>query len=218
MRRNHVLLSSLAASFVLVGTARSQGLPPEKQTHIGVVAGGSFAKFHGADVGDFKKTKVGVAGGLFATIGIVKNFAIEPQVLFAMKGGKFDDGTSKGSIKLNYIDIPLLFKFRFPSKTGQVSPHLYVGPQLGFKMSCKFSVSGATTASGNCTDPPFSTETKSNDFSLVTGGGVDVGRALIDVRYDWGVSRVEKSTTGPADDVKNRTLYILVGWTFKPAK
>jgi hypothetical protein len=218
MRRSHVLLSSLAASFVLVGTARAQALPPEKQTHLGVVAGGSFAKFHGADIGDANKTKVGVAGGIFATIGIVKNFAIEPQVLFAMKGAKIDGTTDKGSVSLNYIDIPLLLKFRFPSAKSTVSPHLYVGPQLGFKMSCKFKATAPAALSGNCSDNPFNVETKSTDFSLVTGGGVDVGRALIDVRYDWGVSRVEKSTTGPADDVKNRTLYILVGWTFKPAK
>lgn len=71
------------------------------------------------------------------------------------------------------------------------------------------------TVSGNCADSPFDVKIKSTDLSRVFGGGVDVGRAIIDARYDLGLSKLLDQTT--QNHVRNRALYLLVGWTFRPA-
>jgi hypothetical protein len=217
--RHRVLMGAIAASFVLAGSLAAQELPKEQQTHFGFMAGATLARLHGSDVTGTISNRVGLAGGVFATVGLIKNLALEPQVIFAMKGAKESEGTASFTVKTNYIDIPLLIKARFPSTSGNVSPHFYVGPQVGFRMSCKFSgTDGTTASSGDCKDPPFSFSTKQEDFNLVLGAGLDIGRALVDIRYDWGVSRIQAPTVSDALDIKNRALFILVGWTMRPVK
>jgi hypothetical protein len=93
-----------------------------------------------------------------------------------------------------------------------VSPHIYAGPAIAFKAGCSVKFTGGSvTIGGTCADNDV--HLKSTDFNLTFGGGVDVGRALIDVRYDLGLSKISDETTD--NDVKTRTLYLLTGWTLR---
>ena len=90
---------------------------------------------------------------------------------------------------------------------------------MGFKVSCKlrFTETNGTLHTDSCGEGDFrANNIKSTDFSLAFGGGVDVGRAIVDVRYDLGLSKVGDNTAGD-NDFKNRTLYLLAGWTFRSA-
>jgi hypothetical protein len=211
----------IAASLAIAGTSAAQDLPIEQQTHFGFVAGGTYSKFHGADIPGTASARVGFAVGAFATVGLIKNLALEPQVIYATKGSKVADGAASFNINSSYIEIPLLLKARFPAAKGNISPHFYVGPQVGFRLTCKYSGTDGTTtaASGTkCEDAPLSLSTKEEDFNLVMGAGLDIGRALVDIRYDWGVSRIQAPTVSDALDIKNRAFYLLVGWTLRPVK
>ena len=161
------------------------------------------------------KTRVGIAGGAFVTIGVSRNFAVEPEVLYAQKGVKTSDATATAKIKVSYVELPVLLKLRVPGKSGGiVVPHVYAGPYLGFKAGCRISgTGGSVTVSGACEDQPFAVKIKSTDFGATFGGGVDVGRAIIDVRYDLGLSKIGNNTSN--NDVKNRVFYLLAGWTFR---
>jgi hypothetical protein len=182
------------------------------KVHFGVLAGATFAKVGGKDTeGQNIKTRVGIAGGGFVGIGVSKNFEIEPEVLFAQKGAKASDVSSTTNLKVSYVEVPVLLKLRFPGKSGgTVVPHVYAGPYLGFKAGCHVSSTGS---SGSCTDEDVNI--KSTDFGATFGGGVDVGRALIDVRYDLGLSKIGNDTSN--NDIKTKTFYLLVGWTFRAA-
>jgi Outer membrane protein beta-barrel domain len=211
MRSHRSLLGTLTLSLVVVSAAAAQG-----KVNFGVLGGAAFSKVSGDAVGSDVKTHVGIAAGAFATIAATPNVAIEPGLLFVQKGGKEED-TQAGStttLKLTYIEAPLLLKIRAPPKSGGlVSPHIYAGPALAFKVSCRIKgTDGTITLSANCDEQPFDFKVKSTDFSVVFGGGVDVGRAMIDVRYDLGLSKIGPSSD---PDVKNRTFYLLAGWTFR---
>jgi hypothetical protein len=216
--RHRVLLGTIAASLAIAGTLAAQDLPKEQQTHFGFMGGGTYSKFHGADIPGTASFRAGFAVGAFATVGLIKNLALEPQVVYAMKGSKVVDGTDNINLKSAYIEIPLLLKARFPSTSGNISPHFYLGPQVGFRVSCKFSDTNTSgTDTSDCkNDPDFTT--KQEDFNLVMGAGLDIGRALVDFRYDMGVSRIQAPTVSDALDIKNRTFYLLVGWTLRPVK
>ena len=205
------------ASVLLLGLAAAPAAVAQRTTTFGVMIGGAFSKFGGSDakngVLDFTQTHVGFAAGGFATLGLSPNFAIQPEALFVVKGGKADAGPASVTLKLSYFEVPVLLKVIIPAKNNSLlSPHFYAGPALGLKLDCTIKGSaGPATLSGSCDNNGI--KIKSTDLGLVFGAGLDVGRAMIDVRYDLGVSRIDDSILSA--DVKNRTFYLLAGWSFR---
>jgi hypothetical protein len=183
---------------------------------LGVAAGAAFSKPSGKDATDFTKTYTGVALGGFVRVGVSRHFAIQPEVQFVQKGGKQPQSGGTTNVKLSYVEVPVLAVVRFPQASGgQLIPHLYAGPALAFKAGCSLGGSGTgKPPSSNCADEGL--KVKSTDFSLVFGGGIDVGRAVIDLRYDLGLTKPDDSS--PPQDAKNRTFSVLVGWRFGLAR
>jgi hypothetical protein len=214
MRFRRIVISTLALCPMISAVVLAQGAGTK--VHFGVLAGATFAKVGGKDTeGENIKNRTGFAGGGFVGLGVSKNFEIEPEVLFVQKGAKVTDGSTTTKLKVSYVEVPVLLKLRFPGKSGgTVVPHIYAGPYLGFKAGCRISGTiGTTTISGSCADEDVNL--KSTDFGATFGGGVDVGRAIIDVRYDLGLSKIGDDAS--SNDIKNRAFYLLVGWTFRSA-
>lgn len=78
---------------------------------------------------DNSKARVGWNAGGLAEITIQDDLLIRPELLYSSKGFAFNaTGTSnKGSLKLNYISVPILFGYRPDSKS-----EIFVGPEFGF--------------------------------------------------------------------------------------
>ena len=220
MKSQRVVVSGLVALLALgsVGLAQQRSL----KTHFGVLGGAAFDKPGGPDATDVNGTYTGFAVGGFVALQLTPSFSIEPEALYIQKGAKetvtSNTGPITGKIKVPYVEFPVLAKLRIPAKGGSiVSPHLYAGPALAFKAGChaKFS-QGSTSISDSCDATTLNIKLKSTDFSLAFGGGVDVGRAIVDVRYDLGLTKIGNNPSGN-NDVKNRTFYLLAGWTFRAA-
>lgn len=205
----HRAVVSFLALAVAAGGAQAQ-----TSISVGILGGAAISKISTSNPDNsFTKSRVGIAAGASLTIGVSPNFAIEPEALFVQAGAKGEQTGVKGNIKLSYIEVPVLAKVRIPAKKGgKVSPHFYAGPALGFKMSCNAKLTGSITSSGKCGEGDFEEiDLKSTNFSVVGGAGLDIGRAMIGVRYDYGLSNV---SNGDTDKVKTRTLYILGGFSF----
>jgi len=203
------LCVSIAPGVAAQGAAKSIGF--------GVVGGAAFSKpagedAGGTDIGPFVNTYTAFAAGGFVRLGISRLFTIQPELLYIQKGAKFldDAGAPAGRLKVGYVQIPVLVQVRIPTgPAGFVSPHVYAGPAVGFKAGCKLR---EETGTGYTSCEDGGQKLKGSDFSVVFGGGVDIGRAVIDVRYDYGFSKLEDIS--PPSNVKNRTLYLLAGWRF----
>ncbi len=140
--------------------------------------------------------RFGMTAGLGAQIGITDMFAIQPEVIFNMKGYKYsynyyflkkDDNT----LKLSYLNIPLLFKVKFPAE--KVITNVYAGPDLGIKLSSKEEIK--SEAYGVTVDTTIDYDiSKSIDFGIAIGGGIDIkagpGRVILDLRYTLGLSSI----------------------------
>ncbi len=214
MQRHRGLLGVLTLSLAVVSGAAGQG---KVKANVGVLAGAAFAKASGSDTeGQDVKTRVGIAAGGFVNLAVTPRVSIEPELLYVQKGAKTDDGNVTVKIRIAYLEIPVLLKVSVPTKgSSNISPHFYAGPALGFKAGCNAKAkdnSSSTSISVDCDQPPFDTHFKSTDFNLVFGGGVNVGRAIVDARYDLGLSKIGDPS---APDVKTRTFYLLAGWTFR---
>ncbi len=198
----------LLALSTVATTAWSQAPAPR----LGPIAGVSMATFAGKDATDVKN-RLGFMAGVFAEIPVSDIFSIQPEALYAMKGSKIDEGGDELTAKLAVVEIPLLFRVNIPTggssslrmqgmdgKTMSVRPHLYAGPAIAFRSSCKVSEAGG----GESFDCDEVQDLKSTDFSVVFGGGVDISGFTLGVRYDLGLTKLIKGTT--ENDIKSRAL------------
>lgn len=197
-----VLMFTLCSSSVFAGGLTGKGLK----------AGLNFANLHGDDVEDLD-SKMGFCAGGFITYSINDMFAIQPEVLFTMKGAKQEEEvwgeTLKVTMSLNYLEIPVLAKLSIPSQ-GSFVPNLFVGPYLAIKLTGKAKVEYA----GESEEEDIE-DLKGTDFGLVFGAGVDFvlgsSKVTVDARYTLGLTTIDASE-GEAD-VKNGVFSLMVGYS-----
>ncbi|MDD3642712.1 MAG: porin family protein [Candidatus Krumholzibacteria bacterium] len=169
----------------------------------GLKGGLNIAKMTGDDVPDDASWLYGGAGGGYFTYKFSDMFAIQPEVLFMMKGFSMDVEDETYKMKLNYIDIPVLLKVCIPTE-GSVKPSIFAGPYLGLLLSAKAD------------DEDVKDYTKSMDYGVVFGGGInymlaeDQGYISLDARYGMGLTTVDDSDD--ERDGKNMGITIMVGY------
>jgi len=189
--------------------------PAAANVQFGIEGGGNMAKLTGADAQDINGTlkyKVGFVGGIFLAFNLGSVFTLQLEGLYTMKGvdSTYVDTTGltySDKLFANYVEIPLLFKFRIP--TPLISPFVFVGPSVGFKLNEKVVENGQTVT---LTQPLF----KNNDYGAIFGGGINIGSHFqIDVRYSMGMDKVIATVEGGTPlDIKNGVWSGIIGIAF----
>ncbi len=130
---------------------------------------------------------------------------------YAMRGAKADEGGVDMTFKLNYVEVPLILGYRFPTQ-GKVHPYVMGGGHFGFNVGCEVEGSqGGTTATIECDDPQLDIDVSSTDFGALAGGGlsfaVGANTMSVDLRYSLGLKEI-----APDSDTKNRGFTLGVGY------
>jgi len=142
------------------------------------------------------------------------SLAIEPQVLFTSKGAKFEDSSGGGSIKMNYVQVPVLLRIT-AAPSGTMRPFVFGGPAIALKASCDLEgLVGGTSTSISCDQlESDGVKFKSVDYGLIVGGGLafDVGGRTLSVgaRYDHSIAEIDD-----ASGVKHRVISIMATLEF----
>ncbi len=174
-----------------------------EETAFGIKAGVSFASIVGDDTDDLKSL-TGFMGGGFVAFPLSPTISIQPEVFYAQKGAKYDDGGTDGSIKLDYIDIPVLFKYTMAGESAR--PYFLFGPAVGFRVSSKLSEGDESV--------DIDEFISSTNFGLVFGLGVNFQKFLLEVRYDVGLSNIWDFENIDSITNKNSVFGIMVGYNF----
>ena len=185
--------------------------PVEAGVQFGIKAGGNMAKPTGADADDLEgtlKTKVGFVGGIFIAFNLSNSLSIQTEVLYTMKGATYEytdvEETVEEKLYGDYIEIPLLLKFKFLS--GGIQPFIFAGPYVGFKLSEKLEVMGEEI-------PMEEALLKNNDYGAIFGGGLQLGSKFhLDVRYSMGLQKIIDDVE--SIDFKNGVWSATVGFAF----
>jgi hypothetical protein len=207
------------AAFVLgstVGTAGAQSanLPPRR---FGLTAGVNSSTIGGSDVGNASR-RTGFMAGALIVIPVSPTFAIQPELLYTMKGATSNDVDVGSTFKMNYAEIPVLLRVDIPA-SGGTKPFFYGGPAVSFKVSCDIeATSQGSTVSASCDElESQGVKVKTVDYGVVVGGGLafDVGgRAFtIGARYDHSLGKIVEDS-----DSKHRVISILATLEFPWAK
>ena len=188
--------------------------PAAAGVQFGIKGGGNMAKLTGSDLQDINgtlKNKVGFVAGVFLAFNMGPVFTLQLEGLYTMKGVEqsyIDTGvTYTDKLSANYIEIPLLFKFRIP--TPLVSPFVFAGPAVSFKLSEKVTENGQTV-------PLDQALFKNNDYGAIFGGGINIGSHFqMDVRYSMGMAKVISTVSGETPlNIKNGVWSATIGIAF----
>jgi hypothetical protein len=201
------LVVSLAALFV------AALLPQTAAAGVGLKGGLGMSKlsFTGMTIPvPLSSIKVPV-GGVFFGIGLGL-VTVQPEVLYVRVGARMEaDASNWLEERVDTIQVPVLLKINVIP--GPISPMIYAGPYGALRLSAK----EVMTVDGVSTSSDIKDQTKSTDYGLVFGGGIDLKLVAIklsaEARYNLGLVNLAKDTL-PGESVKNRTIMVLIGIGF----
>lgn len=176
------------------------GINPDQREGIawGIKAGLNLAEFSGsgyfndrtgyAPISPKRSFLTGYTVGLLAEIPVTDQFYIQPELDFTLSGNKVRDSSYAQTVKLGYLDLPILLKYK-PFE----GVSLFAGPQLDYLLFAGYSsVLDAKSYSG-AVKPSF----KAVGFSGVAGLGFGFTANFgIEARYTRSLANINKVYDG----------------------
>jgi len=147
---------------------------------------------------------IGVAAGTQLTYRAPLFF--ETGLYYSQKGGKSGDGSSKFTYDLNYLEVPLLIKYKhFVGNQTSIQP--YAGGYLAVGTDGNIKNYGTRTAFSSYDDGYFNRF----DGGLKIGCGVGFNMLYLDASYDIGLANIGQDNF---DNTHNGCFTINVGVNF----
>ena len=175
----------------------------------GAKGGLNLANIVGNDAGD-ANNYIGFNVGFFVEIPVTDKLIFQPEILYSAQGSKSDgiiDGYNvDATLKFNYINVPLMFKYQVANKFS-----LEAGPYIGFLTSAKlkFDVEGLGSDTVDMKD-----DVKSTDFGIGVGMNYEFSDVIFaNARYQGGLTEIGDSEAG-GNSVKNSVFQIGLGFRF----
>jgi len=179
--------------------------------------------------------KNGWVGGAFANYAFTKNFSVQPEFLYTMKGCEGEImflpfGALKFTGEYNYLDIPILAKYSIPTESGFCTS-FFIGPDVGILLSADMKLEGEQF--GQQVNGSFDMKDvmSSADFGFVFGFGfaygIGGGNILVDGRFNLGFAKIISGGTASGhingiaetqvleeEETKNIGFGLLFGYEF----
>ncbi|HKJ44590.1 MAG TPA: porin family protein [Balneolales bacterium] len=161
----------------------------------GLKVGVGMANFNGNQVtGASSQTSFTI--GAFTSFKMSESFALQPEVNYLEEGASGDltifSQNTYSSVKLSYLQIPVLAKFMLSTSSG-FTPSIYAGPSFSVLLGHKFETSSSTN---NIFENPTVNEVTGG---AVVGVGADISNIMLDVRYNYDFTdafRLSNATNG----------------------
>jgi hypothetical protein len=179
-----------------------------QEIKFGAKAGINFATITGDDTQGVKgRTSLHV--GAVSEFVISDKFSIQPELLYSAQGAKYEDEVFKETIKLDYLNLPIMAKFYVADGFS-----LEAGPQVGFLLSAK----GKVEAGGESIEADIKELFKGIDFGFNFGVGYKLPSGInFGARYNLGLSNIiEPDSEFNVGDVKNQNgvIQLSLGYFF----
>lgn len=169
--------------------------------NIGPKAGINVSNYSGGNINS--DAKVGYHLGGLLNFGFGEIFSVQPEVLFSTQGAKVENLGSKKHFKVNYLNVPVMLKFRIANGF-----FIEAGPQVGFRIS------------ESIPDQTINDFAKGLDLSAGAGLGFQSDAGFgVQLRYVAGLSKVGDFSAGDIDpDFKNSVIQASVFWAIPIVK
>ena len=189
-----------------------------QQLQVGAKAGATSASLKYAtpseDPGFGHRLFVGGGGFLVQPLG--GPFALQIEGLYMPKGAEMIE--TQGALRLtttlifDYFEIPALARVSL-ARSAARNVYVFGGAFTAMRLHAKIRQAAGRPITSGATDD-ISSEVKLFDLGMVAGGGVDISRHfVVDARYSWGLTDVDKGTAA-LSGVRTRTFAVLLGFRY----
>jgi hypothetical protein len=192
--------SLIISAFVLLGLTTVKA-----QDNFGGVRGGvNFATINSDEFDSFDG-RTSFHFGLMYEIQVSDMFSFQPELLYSSQGSDYSDIDFEGTVKLDYLNLPLMAKFYVAEGFS-----LEAGPQLGFLISAK----DEGESDGFTYDEDIKEFIKGLDIGLNLGVGYKLDNGLnFGARYNFGLTDVNDDYE-EGGTYKNGVIQISIGYLF----
>ena len=194
--------------FLIVIISIATAIPVQSQFQLGIKGGFHSTHFNTDNAWSILKNqenyefqnakddmKNGFTLGAYARIGLIGGLSLQPELYYSEKSGAttymFEERVSPvnqsvtENMKYYSWDIPILLRLKVID-LKLLNLYALTGPVASFKAKDKSSFSDLNDEL-NCN------KLKSTNWNFQLGGGVEVWRLNLDVRYEWGMSDISKT-------------------------
>ena len=188
-------------------TANSNAQSP---VSFGLKGGFNIANFTGTDYESDARFGLTIGAVLDLSLPAVP-FGIESGLSYTQKGAKQTDQGLTGTIKVDYLELPVLAKIQL-GPSGPATPHLVIGPYIGFNVNAEVELSDdGGSFSGDIGD-----DTNGTEFGGIVGVGVDfnLGVTRLNARAQYGYGFTSVFDGDFDDGERNAALSATVGIWF----
>lgn len=200
MKRSILILTTFVSALVAAAAAQSA------TCQLGVKGGVSVMELTNDDESSGDRT--GFAGGAYLLADFSKQFGLRVEGLYVQKGAHEEEGADEATLKLDYIEFPILAVAHVP--LGEKARlDFFGGPTLGFNVKSELEITlGGFTGSADLDG------VEAFEFGVAFGAGVnfDAGPVVlgVDGRYGLGVTDVASD----GDGGKNRGFAVMASLGF----
>jgi hypothetical protein len=133
--------------------------------------------------------KLGFQAGIMVKLKLSESFAIQPEAIFVRKGSKYKYLGADVESNLDYVDIPVLVVL----KPFDIPLQIQFGPQFSYLLGASVKYENALLG-GNETYEVEREDFEDYDLGYAVGFGLNLGKALVDLRFTQGFKKYEKET------------------------
>lgn len=201
----------VAIAFILLFCPSIVAASTKGEIQLGFKAGGRLSTFTGTDTWSSGMRRT-FSAGFFGNYSLGSQISIQLEINYAAKGSIEDvlvgNTLLKGKIKVDYIEIPVLFRLAY-SRQSSVVPRIFLGPAIGILIKEE----GVVKYEGR--DLAWVLQnTRSLDLGIAFGLGLDIatrhGIITFDFRVTPALSTLHEDY--PEFDRKNISLALQVGF------
>jgi hypothetical protein len=178
------------------------------QPKVGIAGGVNFSNTVDAYNSDFTTSTIaGVHVGLTFEIPIAYPLSFAPEIMFSQKGYRAETTYGQFKQRTNYIDIPLLAKFRVVPGFNFV-----IGPQFSFLTSTRNTYDDGFN---RVYETEYDNRGDKSYISGVIGIGINLNRNVeLRGRYAIDLDK-NRSTSGLIPDYRNQVFQLGLGFKFQ---
>jgi hypothetical protein len=193
-----VALTALWAS-----PSAAQGLEFGAKGGVGITSVSNVSEITSTSDSDAARRFGPVFGG-FAAAPLRGRLSIQAEALVSIRGARLDvDSNDDETLRLTYLDVPVLVKLTAPSGGDDKALYVIGGPYIGFNLQAKVREGDE--------DRDIADRVTGTDFGVMVGAGLQGRRWLVEGRYSAGLKNI---ATDSDDSVKARTIAVLAGIRF----
>ncbi len=179
-----------------------------QNVQFGAKVGVNFASINGDDT-DELDMRTSFHVGVFSELSYSEKFSLQPELIYSSQGAKMSDEGFDVSIKLSYINLPIIAKYYLTEGLS-----LEAGPQFGLLLSAKVE----SEFDGESEEEDIKDELNNFDFGINFGAGYKLENGLsFTARYNYGFSNLADSDSEDLYDtnINNGVIQLSVGFNFK---